>query len=151
MAKQPTYMQDKNGNVHSVMYPEYCKEWEIIKPQAEGKRLYREQVLQEMRETLKPGDTVYTLLRNVSRSGMSRVISLFIVRDNRIRCIDYRVSIILGDKQTKEGIKVNGCGMDMGFHLVYTLGRYLFPDGFVNPDTNEQAKDGGYSLRHEWM
>ena len=28
-----------------------------------------------------------------------------------------------------DGVKVNGCGMDMGFHLVYSLSYVLFPQG----------------------
>ena len=34
-------------------------------------------------------------------------------------------------------VGVGGCGMDMGFHLVYTLSRELFDDG--------------YYVKHEWL
>jgi hypothetical protein len=37
----------------------------------------------------------------------------------------------------RNGIRVGGCGMDMGFHLVYTLSRALFDDG--------------YYVKHEWL
>ena len=30
----------------------------------------------------------------------------------------------------REGLRVSGCGMDMGFHVVYSLSRVLYPDGF---------------------
>ncbi len=82
-----------------------------------------------LREWIKPGDTVYTKVDRVSRSGMSRVISAYVIRDNQPQWISYNVARALGwgfdDKQ--EGVKVGGCGMDMGFHLVYELSYVLFP------------------------
>lgn len=67
------------------------------------------------------------------------MIDLFIVRatpysdgEPRAWRIGHLVAKALGmsydDK--REGIKTSGCGMDMGFHLVYQLGRVLFPQGF---------------------
>lgn len=106
----------------------------------------RELARMELREMFAKQDrpTVYTVLRHVSQSGMSRDISLFIVEDNRLRNITYKVAIALGEKpKDKNGqrvIRVNGCGMDMGFHLVYGLSSVLYP--------NEDR--GGYKLSHEW-
>ena len=100
----------------------------------------------ELREMFAKQDrpTVYTVLRHVSQSGMSRDISLFIVEDNRLRNITYKVAIALGekpkDKNGRRVIRVNGCGMDMGFHLVYSLSSVLY--------TNEDR--AGYKLSHEW-
>ena len=37
----------------------------------------------------------------------------------------------------REGVKVGGAGMDMGFHLVYNLAAVLFDDG--------------YALEHKWI
>jgi hypothetical protein len=48
----------------------------------------------------------------------------------------------MGEKCPDDGYKVGGCGMDMGFHLVYTLASVLFP---------EDRKTGGYKLNHEWI
>lgn len=65
------------------------------------------------------GQTIYTILRSVSRSGMTRTISLVYFVDNEPLYLDYTVSKILGLKMAKDGgIKVNGAGMDMGFYLV---------------------------------
>ena len=106
----------------------------------------RELARMELREMFAKQDrpTVYTVLRHVSQSGMSRDISLFIVEDNRLRNITYTASIALGDKvKDKNGqrvIRVNGCGMDMGFHLVYSLSSVLYP--------NEDR--AGYKLSQEW-
>lgn len=82
-----------------------------------------------LRKLLKPGSTVYTVLRHVSRSGMSRRIDLYAhSKDGPIwitgpvgRVLDYR-------EADKGGLVVGGCGMDMGFHLVHSLGYALYGD-----------------------
>ena len=80
---------------------------------------------------LQPGDTVYTVLRHVSRSGMYRVIDLYIYKDNQpIRLSGYAADLLEGYDTNHNGCKASGCGMDMGFHLVYNLSHQLFPDGF---------------------
>lgn len=129
--------------------------------------------LETLRAQVRPGTTVYTVLRHVSASGMSRSISLLVtVREKdhrtgkmttRITTLDYRAAQALGYKidQKHGGLKIGGAGMDMGFHLVYNLGRTLFPNGGDlkhsvrrgqeerNGETRE--RDGGYILRHEWL
>jgi hypothetical protein len=64
------------------------------------------------------------------------------------------------------GIKQHGAGMDMGFGLVYTLSRSLYPNGFEcigercpsndhsNGDrdyTPHTHSDGGYALQQAWL
>jgi len=95
---------------------------------------------ERLREWIKPGDTLYTVLRHRSRSGMSRSISVLglqqinnLPQDKiQIWSYDGNVALATGRKfdRDREGVKVQGCGMDMGFHLVYTLSRILFPKGF---------------------
>ena len=122
---------------------------------------------------IKPGDTIYTMLQHVSRSGMYRVIRLYVIRDNQPVNIDGWASDLLeGYDYRHRGCKASGCGMDMGFHLVYNLGYALWPDGFdccgesgpefprcpsndhFNGDrdyTPHHHSSGGYALRHSWM
>ena len=97
-----------------------------------AKQRERDAAVRELREILKPGDTVYTQIKHVSRSGMSRVIMPVIIQDNKPQYIGWLVANACGDTYDRkhEGIKIVGCGMDMGFHLVYQLSRVLFPDGF---------------------
>lgn len=112
----------------------------------------------EFHKMLKPGDTVYTIVENVSRSGMSRTIRVVLMK-----CDDkgepytmhpnYSISKLLGlprDKK-REGVKIGGCGMDMGFQLVYLLGAALWPTGTPEPHgrrNGEPDSDGGYALKH---
>ncbi len=106
-------------------------------------------------KNLKFGDTLYTITRHVSRSGMMRRISVFIAKDNKIIDLDWQIAKLglFPRKYPDEGLVVYGCGMDMHFHVIYELGRVLFPDGFKvkgrgrNGDTSGWDKDGGYALQ----
>lgn len=115
-----------------------------------------------LKKRLRPGDTVYHTVKHVSKSGMSRKITFFIAdRKKKITCINWELSHALEYTRDKSNgaLKVSGCGMDMGFHVVYSLGRVLFPKGFKLPkgrhgrngDTSGYDKDGGYALHSEWI
>lgn len=80
---------------------------------------------------LKPGDTVYTILKHRSQSGMMRHIAPVIVRDGVNDDISWETSSLLNMRRDPDsgGVKVGGVGMDMGF-LVYELSSALFPQGF---------------------
>lgn len=128
------------------------------------------EAINRLKEILKPGDTVYTVVRSVSRSGMSREIDVYFFdkKGNKFY-LSYLVSRALEYKQADNGaLKVGGCGMDMGFHVVYGLSRTLYRDGFrctgkkcgandhFNEGTPRDGKrkhtgDGGYALRQEWI
>jgi hypothetical protein len=116
------------------------------------KQLEIENAKAKLLETLKPGDTVYTVLRHVSKSGMMRHISLFAEGMNDITQL---AAIVMDDKRADNGgIKVSGCGMDMGFNLVYNLGYKLWPNGTPQPHGTRNGvpdSDGGYALHHRWM
>lgn len=88
----------------------------------------RDEKIAELRETLKPGTTVYTLLRNVSRSGMSRDMDVYVMEGNEPRRITWSVAKAadLTYNTKSEAIRMGGCGMDMGFALVYNLSRALY-------------------------
>jgi hypothetical protein len=81
-----------------------------------------------LRKWLKPGDTVHTILDHVSRSGMSRNIRVVLLRDGEAMHPNHAVSVLLDYPRAKhgDGMAVGGCGMDMGFHIVHSLGYALF-------------------------
>lgn len=185
----------------------------------------------DLLKLLKPGDTVYTILRHVSSSRMYRVIDLVIPAPQAVRTIinetmklrsvkgleayqrsgddQFRTAAVIMQREDdnalllqypahanaepfklwckradltvtrttqapsirsigwlvaratgdsfdgdRQGIKVGGTGMDMGFHLVYGLGRTLWPDGTAKPHgtrNGEPDRDGGYALKHSWL
>ena len=123
----------------------------------------REESLERLRAAMPPGTTVYTIMRHVSQSGMMRHIS---VKTELQGQWDYPVAVVTGSSLApREGIKVSGAGMDMGFHLVYNLAYNLYPDGFEcigekcpsNDHSNYHKnapthhKDGGYALSQRWV
>ncbi len=82
---------------------------------------------------IKPGDTIHTILRHCSRSGMQRVISLKKTEeDGNIIDLSYNTALACGMRynRDREGIVIGGCGMDMGFALVYDLSYVLFGKGY---------------------
>ena len=96
---------------------------------------------------IKEGQTVYTSVKSVSSSGMSRTMSLYVVDGDRIQNITYYVAQVLDwplvEKNGSSVLRVGGCGMDMGFHTVYTLARVLF--------SGSVEGDAGYILKQSWL
>lgn len=156
MANKTVFMRDpQTGEVFSTARPEYHADCENLGGGETGKQARKEYCRAELRNILKPGDKVYTVLRNRAASGMSREISLFIIQNGELRNIDSLAADAMGYKRGKSGgLKVGGCGMDMGFHLVYTLGYCLWPNGTPEPHgerNGEPDSSGGYTLKHEWI
>lgn len=107
----------------------------------------RDEAIQSLRETLKPGDTVYTVLRSVSRSGMSRDIDLYKLEPEGPRWLS-RIAARACNwtwNNKRECVKVGGCGMDMGFHLVYNLSRTLFDDSHPFTCTGDKCPSNDHS------
>ena len=108
----------------------------------------REHSRERLAAILNPGDTVYTMVRSVSASGMSRTMSLYYVKANRLVNITYYAAHALEwplrEVNGSRVIRVGGTGMDMGFHTVYTLSRVLFGATLA-------AGDAGYALKQEWI
>jgi len=78
-----------------------------------------------------PAPRVYTILRHVSQSGMSRDISVKAIDHESGELVDisYSVSKLIGwslRQKAHNAIRVTGCGMDMGFHLVSVLSWNLY-------------------------
>lgn len=152
----------------------------------------RRKAIEQLREWIKPGDTVYTILDSVSRSGMSRQIRVvvpyvrrekgpLIAQHNADTCpgrpcssdcdhveygpdvetIDhlhpnYSVAKAIQARQAKrgDGIIMGGCGMDMGFALVYELsavlyGARLHADVYKADATTENADGSGRLLTRD--
>ena len=105
-----------------------------------------------LRTMLKPGDSVYTTVRHVSRSGMMRVIDLYVMQDNEPRRITWLACEATGIAYNRkhEGMRMDGCGMDMCFAAVYELGHALWPQGTPKPHSTRNGQPdraGGYALK----
>ena len=93
----------------------------------------REEAIEKLKEAIKEGDTLYTQLEHVTKSGMTRFIKVRQIKDDYPYNWTYIVAKALGRKVSDkyEAIKVGGCGMDMGFHLIYNLSSVLYDDGYA--------------------
>jgi hypothetical protein len=119
---------------------------------AEGKRKHREHAKTKLREMLQPGDTVYCVLRHVSASGMSRRIDLYKIAENKPVYLTGYAAAALEWSRHKDGpMIVTGCGMDMGFHAVYSLAATLFRDDESNKGPDGKTRGVGYALEHKWL
>ena len=88
---------------------------------------------QLLKNNFPKGSTVYLVVRQVSRSGMYRHISVHGIEDNKVYHYSYHVAKVLkwAYKDKTNAVGVGGCGMDMGFHMVYTLASVLYGDGYA--------------------
>lgn len=81
-----------------------------------------------MIEKLVPkGSTIYGVVRDVARSGMSRTIDFYTIgTDSKgapyLQYLSGYMATVLGYSRARQGaLKVKGCGMDMIFHCVNSL------------------------------
>lgn len=91
-------------------------------------------------DLLTKGQTVYTVNHHTSRSGMQRAISVHVVTESgEFRDISSLVAEagLYKISTHHRGLKVNGCGMDMGYAVVHNIASHVFGDG--------------YALDHRWI
>jgi hypothetical protein len=116
----------------------------------------KKESLERLKQLIKKGDVLHTTVRHISKSGMMRYITTRHLQQNNhpdtpisISNYDYHIARVLDlpEAPNYQGVKVGGCGMDMGFHLVYSLSRSLFKD----EPKGEGDRDHGYWIRQEWL
>jgi hypothetical protein len=95
-------------------------------------------------------NTVYTVLRGASSSGLTQYVSLMVPgldHDGKpdLYNITWHASNVLGDKlHDRDGhrvLKLQGGGMDLGFNVVYNLSSVLYAG-------QDRA---GYVLKQGWL
>jgi len=88
------------------------------------------EAIESLREHLKKGDTVYTVLRSVNASGMSRYLDLFTRKNDQLLRLTWSAATVIDATydHRKDALRVDGCGSDMGFFVVSRLARKLFGD-----------------------
>lgn len=94
------------------------------------------QAIEALRMYFPVGSNVYTVLVHVSTSGMARdfrVIGMDPDGTGKPESADWAIArsgLYRQSTRFGHGIRVHGSGMDMSWHLVYTLGQHLYPEGF---------------------
>jgi len=99
---------------------------------AQQKQQDRDHARVQLRALCPVGATIYTKAVHVSRSGMYRAINVYVMQDNApIRISEMVAKAIEGRYDHRhEAVGVSGCGMDMGFAIVYALSHALYGAGF---------------------
>ena len=132
------------------------------------KETERKRAIEWLKERIKAGDTIYTHVEHVSRSGMYRAIRVYRMDENKPVDISSMVAKAIDARFDKNhyAVGVGGCGMDMGFAVVYDLSYRLFPEGYTctgkkcysndhtNGDRNYRRHhhtDGGYAIQQRWL
>ena len=103
------------------------------------KEAERAEAIESLKKRLKPGDTVYTILRHVSVSGMSRSLDVYTISDNKPLRLTWSAARALDVAYDKkwDALRVFGVGEAGAFATIYSLSHVLFGDG--------------YALQHRWI
>lgn len=108
----------------------------------------KQEAIDRLRGLCPPGSTIYTVLRSVSRSGMSRRIDVYALQDNEPRYLTGLVSKAcdIPFPRKGEGLQVGGGGMDMGFHVVEAVSYALWGSGY--PCLGKGKCPSNYHVNH---
>lgn len=91
-------------------------------------------IKKKLKKLFPEGSTAYTLVTKVAPSGMSRHIMVTgSSKRGEVENVSWYIAKLLDwtYKDNTRSVFVGGCGMDMGFHLVYTLSSELYDDGYA--------------------
>jgi len=86
-----------------------------------------------------PDTTLLIAIKSVSSSGMTRRMKVVVNNHD----ITHLIADLCGLSQNKNGLKIQGCGMDMTFWLVDYITSYLFPEQQKNKSL---PSNGGTTL-----
>lgn len=87
-----------------------------------------ENIKNELLSILGEKREITVLVTKVARSGLSRRMRVFVVKNDSLIEITYQVSKILNLRINDDGALIKGCGMDMRFWLTCELSFKLFND-----------------------
>ena len=83
---------------------------------------------------------VFCSIGSVAKSGMSRRIKLYLVVGGDIIRISHLVAKVLDSNLNDNGVRIDGCGMDMGFAMVEALEYKL-----------NKILGSVFKLKHSWL
>ena len=138
------YLSTTDNHVYDFSHEPSGQNWQKLS-QAKGKELEKQQAIDSLRNifNLMPPEkrVIYCVLRSVSASGMSRVIDFYTIENNKPQYLSGLIRMALGYRMAKNGgLVVGGCGMDMGFHVVYSVASVIYG-----------GDRGGYEIKSEWI
>lgn len=114
----------------------------------------KQEAIVELKRLFEKSNQIFTICRHVSRSGMSRDISFMIFINNQPYHLNFLINKVLNTTRAmgsrmasgdNSALRVNGCGMDMGYHIVNSLSVALYCEG-------KYTHEGAYTLpENRWL
>lgn len=86
----------------------------------------RQEAIQKLRNWINKDTGIVIVIKSISKSGMSRKMEIY-TRDLDLH-LSYHVSKALDWRMKGDSVLVSGCGMDMAFHLAYSLSHVLYSE-----------------------
>ena len=90
------------------------------------------------KKNLRLNDTIYCIVRHVSKSAMTRHIAFFDIKNNDTSIISSRIADLLGYKMNKDhdAVIVGGCGSNMAFTVINNLQETMNASSFASYKLN---------------
>ena len=73
---------------------------------------------------------IVTMVTKVAKSGMSRRIKIFVIKNDSLLNITYHASQLLKLRINDDGVLVGGCGMDMQYWITSAISHALFDNDY---------------------
>lgn len=120
----------------NILATDWATKYTKLSP-SEGKAAYRQQSVDRLKSLIQRASaflisldiseaTILSVVRSVAKSGMTRHIDFFLIVDGQLLCITGDISAVLGIRIAKTGgLFVQGCGMDMAYHIVDSVQRSI--------------------------
>ena len=98
----------------------------------------KNQAIAQLKKYIEPTTEIVVVMHSVSKSGMQRKLSAYVVGENKrmVWLNGYIASAGIASLDKNQKIIANGCGMDMLFDLSYKIKCALF--GFEVAGKNQQ-------------
>lgn len=96
------------------------------------------------------GSDIYVQRHHISPSGMTHALSFYVVTKTGLSCIDDLIHDIAGYSFDSRhgGLRVRGCGMDMGFAVVYNFSGEVYRG---SRSKKIAPRREGYALKSRWL
>ena len=99
----------------------------------------RDHTIQNLRERITRGSTIYVLLRHMDEAGTCRWLDFYHIYENALERITWEVTLAVQGEYCREhdALKFTGTGLDVGHASVCDLSEVLFNTRLL--------------LRHKWL
>lgn len=128
-----------------------------IEQKEQARKFLKDLFEKDLKKGIRP--ICYTVLKHVSTSGMLRHIDVFYIGTDRKPILLNWYIEQLGlfnrakhyDSPNADSLRVSGCGMDMGFHVVSVINSALYPYESGKSRAQQMGFNDIYLIKQEWL